>query len=516
MNKLRHAVLLLLCAIATAAQSQQPFIVSYWIQAKSDTVSTVRFTDYDPSQLKYIRRQPTVNMELLTVSTQQNYSDLYTTTINGGYTVNQQYHNVDIKPKTTVRAMCQKASPLWQGEVEALTSVTPLQPIITVSGYNPQLVSVRQQYLIGPQTIVFEWSYEDYGLAKTDYGIVAMPCLQPEMPELVSIKAKETADSKKAAQRLAPIHLETTTGHVPASANISNLSSQTKTYKVNVHFRQKLVMANATGQEPIVKDFFREYTVMVSNDLVDVAYEKDFMWVEPHYNIPLTSYYVVRRIRTYSSGEKLTDTFTSPHGRMVEHGVSTDVAGTGDYRVEHEYQLNDSVRFAYHNISYDEKDDGYYISICCFKTGVPNLNLLSWEVQEDFDGWSFHSLDHYKDASTYTYKYNPENPKEDWYVCGYQRNRDICLLYNFSPSENKMVRRYDLSYRWYDRFLYLDGQLFDFSDYKMTYDFDFREEAMTLSDGTPARVFTQDCKGHYLGREFYIATVDTVYQLPKK
>ena len=78
-----------------------------------------------------------------------------------------------------------------------------------------------------------------------------------------------------------------------------------------------------------------------------------------------------------------------------------------------------------------------------------------------------------------------------------------------------MVRRYDLSYRWYDRFLYLDGQLFDFSDYKMTYDFDLREEATTLSDGTPAKVFTYDCKGHYLGREFYIATVDTLYQLPK-
>jgi hypothetical protein len=63
--------------------------------------------------------------------------------------------------------------------------------------------------------------------------------------------------------------------------------------------------------------------------------------------------------------------------------------------------------------------------------------------------------------------------------------------------------------------LILQGVTSETLTYKMTYDFDFREESTTLSDGTPAKVFTHDCTGHYLGRDFYIATVDTVYQLPK-
>ena len=150
------------------------------------------------------------------------------------------------------------------------------------------------------------------------------------------------------------------------------------------------------------------------------------------------------------------------------------------------------------------------------KTGVPNLNLLSWKVKRDFDEWSRRSLDQYKDANTYKYKYNPENPVENWYVSDIERVRDVGLYYDFDQFEYQCsVQFYALYYYWYDRFLYLDGQVFDFSDYKMTYDFDFREEPATLSDGTSAKVFTHDCKGHYLGRDFYIATIDTLYQLPR-
>ena len=35
-----------------------------------------------------------------------------------------------------------------------------------------------------------------------------------------------------------------------------------------------------------------------------------------------------------------------------------------------------------------------------------------------------------------------------------------------------------------------------------------------MADGTPAKVFTHDLKAKYLDRDFYVAIVDTVYQLP--
>lgn len=398
-----------------------------------------------------------------------------------GKTFNQE-------PKATVKLSVAQDT-LKVTTLEGLEKVTEQPSVETTEGDEPLKHIIKQSFVIGGQVIPFETIYETCADLIIEGEKVLIPHLKLSKVEVASVSTTELK-------------------------NTSPSNNGDKVYETTVVFKQHLSGENTpeTVSEDI--EYIVKYTVILENKLISTVYEKDYEWVEAHYNIPLTSYYVVRRIRTYSSGEKLTDTFTSPHGRMVEHGVSTDVAGTGHPNVNHEYQLNDSVRFVYHNIRSDEKNDDY-VKIFYWKTGVPNLNLLSWEVREDFDGWSIYSLNDYKDARTYTYKYNPENPKEDWYVCGYQRNRTIRLNYNFSSADYEMVRRYDLSYRWYDRFLYLDGQLFDFSDYKMTYDFDLREEATTLSDGAPAKVFTYDCKGHYLGREFYIATVDTLYQLPK-
>jgi hypothetical protein len=395
-----------------------------------------------------------------------------------------------------------------------ITEVIRLEPFITVSGWDPQTVNVLQQILIGPQVVTFEWSYEDYGLLRTKDGMVAQPTLQPEQPELIEITAKETAASRQASAQLAPMTVTMEQGQQqPVASQLSSLGGGERTYEVTARFRQTLMGMNTSKPTSEELIFEAKYNVVFENKLISTTYEKDYEWKEAHDNLPPTTYYILRRIRTYSSGEKLIDNFVSPHGRMVEIDNGADVNGLGDWKVEHIYQHNDSVRFIYHNMSDGKNDD--YVDIFYLKTGVPDLNLLNWKKGLDIDEWDTRSLDPYKDAATYSFKYNPENPREDWYVSTFQRERRVLLKYNFSQNENIRVRSYYLLFRWYDRFLYLDGQLFDFSDYKMTYDFDFREESTTLSDGTPAKVFTHDCTGHYLGRDFYIATVDTVYQLPK-
>ena len=524
MKRYRHLISLLLFiagSTAVMAQTSNPFIVSYWTKTKNDTLLQVAFNGCEPNQLKYIRRQPANNANInmgIKVAEREGYyvtnpqtmyypregqpvSVTYTNQCRVDYTASDGTQAATTPSvSTTVKASLKSDNCHSDGN-SIITEVIRLEPFITVSGWNPQTVNVLQQILIGPQVVTFEWSYEDYGLLRTKDGMVAQPTLQPEQPELIEITAKETAASRQASAQLAPMTVTMEQGQQqPVASQLSSLGGGERTYEVTARFRQTLMGMNTSKPTSEELIFEAKYNVVFENKLVSTTYEKDYKWIEAHDNLPPTTYYILRRIRTYSSGEKLTDTFVCPHGWSVEKGA--------------EAEKRNKDLLVHHNMSFDEKNDDYG-RIFYFKTGVPDLNLLNWKMVSDIDEWDTRSLDPYKDAATYSFKYNPENPREDWYVSTFQRERRVLLKYNFSQSENISVRSYFLLFRWYDRFLYLDGQLFDFSDYKMTYDFDFREESTTLSDGTPAKVFTHDCTGHYLGRDFYIATVDTVYQLPK-
>ena len=131
------------------------------------------------------------------------------------------------------------------------------------------------------------------------------------------------------------------------------------------------------------------------------------------------------------------------------------------------------------------------------------------------DDWDTRDLGKYSYIGD-SFQYTSDNPKEGWYVYPIEKEKDVRL--DFMSADNNYItwiKHSSLSIRFFDRFLYLDGQVFDFSEYRMTYDFDFREESTTLSDGTPAKVFTHELKANYLGRDYYEAIVDTVYQLPK-
>lgn len=532
MNRLRHfaTLLLMLMVYSAAAQAplQHPFIVSYWVKAKNDTVSMVQFSDYDPSLLKLIRRQPAAEPQLTTswqltgqqvlppgstatptmpqqdnaggeaytVKDNQETALQFSTQVKGSYQADDgSMHDINIASATTARATIKAGLVNWSGEADAMNNVTALQPIVSVTGYDPQTVHVSQQFLIGPQTVTFEWSYEDYGLVKTDKGIVALPFLQPDIPELVSIDAQETEASQQAARRLAPINIKAS--QLPASANISNLQGESKTYNVTARFRQRFSMANQSDQQPFEKEFDVKYTVTLDNKLVDVTYEKGYEWTEAHDNLPVMTYYIVYRHRTYSTGEKVTDTFVCPYGWMVSMEPSISKRNSGPFS------------FVYHNTTLDEQD---FSSIETTSTGVPDINLLSYKVSKDIDEWDNRNLNDYRSA-LYNYHYDSENPQEGWYAKGIYRKRNVAILYDETHYNNEWVKIETICIKFYDRFLYIDGQVIDFSDYRMTYDFDFREQSITLSDGTPARVFTHDLKAKYLGRDFYVATVDTVYQI---
>ena len=548
---IRRQLAILLLTLAGAAttgiKAQSMFMIDYW--AKSETQSkSVSFArngdadeyslkrngrynaDYDVSQIKSIRhipgKRPTVSMvsnvtaregdqienDTLCPKADKPVKVTYSTAANVSYTATDDSNvQLELTPQTVITASVN--SDACYGFEDNVTSVTSLEPLITVSGWNPQTVHVRQQIMIGTQTVTFEWDYEDYGLVKTKYGVASLPTLKPALSEVVSVTAVETAESQQASARLAPMTVMLEEGQQqPASSLLSNLQGGKKTYEVTVRLRQSLRGEGLSAPYSMEENFLLKYNVEIDNGLVSTTYEKDYFWTEPHDNMHWMSYYRIYRTRTYSTGEKETDTFTYPYGHRVEHVVTADVQGTDDYIHSSEYQVG-NYHFIYHNRVTGENNNDF-IKVYYFKTGVPDLSLLNGVVTRDENQWADRG-----DLSSYTspiYKYqdkplqyNPQNPIEGWYAKDIEYNRRVDLLYNQHP----FVRMYDMGIRFYDSILYLDNQLFDFSDYRMTYDFDFREQSTALPDGTPAKVFTHECNAKYLGKDFYVATVDTVYQI---
>jgi len=103
-------------------------------------------------------------------------------------------------------------------------------------------------------------------------------------------------------------------------------------------------------------------------------------------------------------------------------------------------------------------------------------------------------------------------PEENWYFQGILFGRVMEVSCNIPGQERKNVKYDKAALNFIDYFLYLDGQIIDFPEYRMTYDCNISVEDINF-DGAPAKVFTNEIKAKYLGKDFYAATVDTVYQI---
>ena len=393
---------------------------------------------------------------------------------------------VDLDSKATVNLSVAQDT-INLSSLDGFENIEEALPVEETSGENPIKHLTKQSFNIGSQTISLNWSYE----ALTDVDVagetITLPYLQLEKAEVVGVSSTEIQNT-----------------------NFTNESD--KMYEVMVRFRQRLTGINTPENISQDIEYIVKYVAVFENKLISTTYEKDYKWYEAHDNLPPTTYYVLRRIRTYSSGEQIIDTFTNPIGWSVEYGFYINLRNRKDPEVYSAYQYNDGIRFVYHAGLYNRQDD--YYATFFHKTGVPNLEQVSWENGTDFDGWDVRDLREYSYIGNSSLQYNPSNPVEGWYIVGVTRKHSVTLTYGV-PEPSTWILGYEIWINFYDRFLYLDGQVFDFSEYRMTYDFDFREESTTLSDGTPAKVFTHDLKAKYLERDFYIAIVDTVYQLPK-
>lgn len=222
--------------------------------------------------------------------------------------------------------------------------------------------------------------------------------------------------------------------------------------------------------------------------LVDVKYRRDFIIEEPHHNFPLATRYVVYRDRIYSNGETVTDTFTSGLCAAMEGAMTIG-----------------------HKPGYVIYDDGIGMQVIEADTvAVTNpeatefVDLGKHGESEDFPFGE--KLETYELMGAGEY-FNPESPKEGWYF------RDVFKSYQ-RGSKNEETYRRDLysMMSFYDRFLYIDGQIINFWDMVMTHNVEYTSESKTLEDGTPAKVFTLKHTAQYLGMDFSLTLHDVYVQ----
>jgi len=220
--------------------------------------------------------------------------------------------------------------------------------------------------------------------------------------------------------------------------------------------------------------------------LVDVRYRKDFIIEQPHHNMPLATRYVVYRDRIYSNGETITDTFTSGLCAAVE----------GDYTIDFKLPI-----ILYYDIFDDIATDTVAVTN---PEATEFVDLGKHGENEDFPLGE--KLETYELMGEGEY-FNPESPKEGWYF------RNVSKLYQKGTSNPETCRRdlYSMM-RFYDRFLYIDGQIINFWDKVMTHNVEYSSESKTLEDGTHAKVFTLKHTAKYLGMDFSITLHDVYVQ----
>lgn len=377
---------------------------------------------------------------------------------------------------------------LWVSDEADLEKITAAEPIITTEGENPLKNIGKASFTSGEQVIDVEWNYESYPAVEIDGKEITWPYIVLGTPEVIGVSVTdkdETVISGKEA----------------------------KVVEVSVRIKQNLSTANIPEDQKVSEDvqYIVRYYGVLEVELVDVKYRKEYEWLEPHDNIPLTSRYILYRDRTYSTGEVFTDVFTSMNCSVERFDFIGTCNGEGMQSEDKEMTLSDGTPILYHK-NYRVNDEEYRSRLINgTKTGVPDLSKVDVYVAmpEDYAVTPGDFAKYFLVEGGWF----SESPQDAWYFTDIGRGQVIFLRYMEGiEADWEVFRQYNLNIRFYDRFRYLDGQIIDFLDYKMTYDFDFRSEDITMPNGAPAKVFTHECKANYLGRDFYVAEIDTVYQ----
>lgn len=376
---------------------------------------------------------------------------------------------------------------IWATSAAEFEKVTASEPVVSITTEQTELNTSNQVFEIGEQKISAEWAYEICRGKLPDGTEVALPYLELGKPNLVSVSAVKKGayeDAEEIGDKTAMV------------------------YEITAKFSQDVSSKLAPNEVKQTLEYVVKYIGAIEITLSEVKYRKSYEWYPAHDNLPMASQLIIYRDRTYSNGVTFTDTYQS-RLMAVDWLVCADTP-PGDFINDREGTLNNGDKVFWHGSHKNYVDTG---GVSTVRTRVPDIE--NYEVVLVSDGWTLDAPGEYTQYNAFngSGKYDPANPQDGWYFKFIERQQ----IYDMRPlNASGFLRSYNLTIDYCDRFRYIsdniDKKLVDFPEYRMTYDFNFNEERTTTPEGYPARVVKHDCKAKYLGKDFYWAVIDTIYQ----
>lgn len=334
------------------------------------------------------------------------------------------------------------------------------------SGSNPKKYSYLKSLATNGQSFDFSASYEVYNAENGE----EMPYLKVGEPRLVSIDAVERT-SRATVNDTVFYDVKAVFEVDVEGVNVEKALAQTISFEVNY---EGGVVSKTEG--PV--------------ELVSTDYRKDLIYLEPVGNLIARTSCVVYRDRKYSDGSVQTDSIYGGSWMMLE--CSADIT-----------QMSSEEIFVYGNVETDYNDAGIYIRSASVE--VPDLEHIT--IVEKMYGMNTSVPGDY---STYLAEvdrsaYNSANPVEGWYYTRVVNDCEIRIKY-VNGDCNEELFRCSVEASYYDRFLYVDGKLIDFAEFRPSWD----DGVFTTSDVSGGKVYTLECKGSYAGQEVHLKTSVTV------
>lgn len=393
------------------------------------------------------------------------------------------------EPQAKIKLFAQTDT-IYAKEKEELEGTPVSQDFVfTASGEDPVLYSAVQLFELGSQNIQLEMSYEAYTAKDIENNEIEMPYLKQNatMPSAATVKELSTVTSSKADTTFydvrVPIKLET--------INVGTEDENIQTIELVVSYIGAVV------------------TLKEVPELVRVEYRTGYVWEEAHHNLPLLYYAKVYRDRYYSNGEVFTDEFVDV-GHPVESVSSIYPEG------EVSLDIENGEKIVSHPYRREEKDS---ISIVYGEAEVPNLELLTTELFDDrYTTSPAGTWEDYLISKLYQNEFAPIDAsfcQQSWENCDMATGwyfKDIGYVRSIDVNYNGVslwldIRRYNLKPEFYDQYLAIDGKRIDFLKYQPQHTYNF-----TVEDKGNSRIYKYECWSKFMGKTFYLATIDTIYE----
>ncbi len=424
------------------------------------------------------------------------------------------------EPKATIELFA-KMDTVYVKDKNLLTDVKNPEVKTSQSGTSLVRNLTTQSFQIGEgQYINFDLAYEVYKHINKENQTIEMPYVKLNQARFGTSEAKEepTARSETPPEiTLKPIAVQTRATVI-----------DTTMYEVNAKFSIDIESVNAKTDNKQTLTFSVTYIGVVETatetpdpdpELVSIKYRPSWIWEEAHDNLPLLYYAEVFRDRHYSNGEVFTDRFVD-NGHPVEMIGCIRGGNDGGYIGTNGDDYNNSLSGEYFmgggRIFYFGGSciHGDSIKITTHSTEVDDLSLISTENGE-YTGTEPGNWENYVTGKTYSDELNMTENKTPyqtgWYFQGFAK--DNILNINYNGIEILSVQ---IAMRIYDQFLVIDGKQITFLDFKpkTTFTTTIEDISETATKG-PAKVIKYECKTETLGRNFYNAAIDTIYQRKK-